>query len=1211
MDLVGHPLVGERVTSFTTIDNIAPAVTGLSPAPDATQVDPGAVVRVTFSEAIDAGSVTADTITLVGPEGPVPGRVDVILNNTVVVFTPLAPMAANAQYGVILGRVRDRAGNSLAAQPTRTFATIDTLPPAVTGLSLPDGARTIEARPVTLTAIAPDVDVARVEFFADTVLLGTTGARPFTLTAVLPAPTAADRSMLLAAIAVDRAGNRGPAASLPILVEPPLPTITSLLPAVLALEMGGGGSLALTLSRAQPVDTTVALTTSRADVAAVPASVLVPAGQPGVAIPVAAGIPGAATISAALNDTSAHSAVTVTPVGPTIASLQPGALSVTQGSAGILTLALTAAPAADAEVLLTSTNPAVVGLPPAARAVVPAGQAAQAFAVFGGTPGQASIQASFNYTSAAAQVTVVTPEAAVVSLLPPVLPLAEGGRAALTVRLAASQPTDTQVLLRTSAPAIIGLPGGQLTVPAHEHAATAYVTGLARGLATVTAELGDSAATAAVEVVPAAGKLDRLECPAAAAEGATIRCTATLSAAQPADTTIALATSSPDVLQAPASVTVPAGSRSAEAGLGALGPGTASVTAGPLNGATQTAEVQVVAGPVGLAALAAGSPAVLVGATTVLTVRLTAAPAADTAVSLSASPAAILALPATATVPAGRTAAEVTLTAVEAGTATLTAGPLNGTTAQAGISVSQMAPILTGLAPAALTLAKGTAERVEVTIAPTQSRPTVVPVASSDPAVEVPSQVTVPAGDSRASVPVLGRLEGQATVTAGPVGAASRQAGVTVTAPGVQAIALTPPAASIGRGETQRFTAIAAFSDATSRDVTSEAAWTSSDAAVAAPAAAGTFEGVAEGCVTVTATLAGAQGSAPLTVTLWPSSGPAISAVTPDRGTVGTAVQIFGSGFSPRASDDHVAFNGVPAPVTAASETTLMATVPAGAGSGPLTLTVGGRTATAPAAFTVLQTFAITPTEATVPLSGSAGFRATLDGVAAPGVTWRVNGIPGGNGSLGTITGGGVYAAPAAMPATLPILVEAVLGSDPTRTVTATVNIVTQTSGLLATAPVSVGIIQPGGAQVLAGPVSVGVTQPIATSVLSGPVSVGIAQPASGQATSAPVSVTAGPVITAISPASGGRGATVTITITGVNLGPLQGSAPVQVLRDGLPDAAITASGAIASPDGTSVTCALAVGSAAATGTRVIRVSTVQGRTTNLDVTTNRFTVNP
>jgi len=261
------------------------------------------------------------------------------------------------------------------------------------------------------------------------------------------------------------------------------------------------------------------------------------------------------------------------------------------------------------------------------------------------------------------------------------------------------------------------------------------------------------------------------------------------------------------------------------------------------------------------------------------------------------------------------------------------------------------------------------------------------------------------------------------------------------------------------------------------------------------------------------ATLGDVSGRVSLAVTLWPSTGPVIAGLAPEIGTVGTAVQIVGSGFSPRAADNRVAFNGTPAPVTAATETSLAVSVPAGATTGPVTVTLGGHTAISPGVFTVLQTFAIVPGSVTVVLGGSVGFRASLDGLPTAAVAWRVNGTVGGSAAQGTITPAGVYTAPGTLPAVLPIQVEAVLTSDPMRVVTATVQIVTQTSGVLVTAPVSVAVTQPGSAQVTSGPVSVGVTQPTSAQVLSGPVSVSVTQPGSAQVTSAPVSVAVSPVI--------------------------------------------------------------------------------------------------
>jgi hypothetical protein len=431
---------------------------------------------------------------------------------------------------------------------------------------------------------------------------------------------------------------------------------------------------------------------------------------------------------------------------------------------------------------------------------------------------------------------------------------------------------------------------------------------------------------------------------------------------------------------------------------------------------------------------------------------------------------------------------------------------------------------------------------------------------------------------------------------------------VTVTAAEAISLAISPPAATIGRGENQQFTVTATYTDTRTQEVTGEVAWTSSDETVATISTAGVATGLAEGAVTIAATLGSFSARVPLTVTFWPSSGPVIAELTPDRGTVGTAVQIVGNGFSPRPTDDRVAFNGVPAPVTAATETALTVSVPAGATTGQVTVTVGAHTATSPGPFTVLQTFEIVPGSATIALGGSVGFRATLDGIPTTGVTWRVNGIAGGTSDLGTINVSGLYAAPNTLPAVLPIQVEAVLTSDPTRMLAATVQVVSQTSGVLMAGPVSVAVTQSAAAQVLAGAVSVGVTQPTSAQVLAGPVSVGVTQPASAQVLSAPVSVTAGPVVTAVSPASGRVGTSVSVTLSGGNL---QGASGVQVLKDGLPDTTVTVSGVAAVPDGTSVTCSLTIASTATTGSRVLQVVTPQGRSSNLNLNTNAFTVQP
>ena len=67
---------------------------------------------------------------------------------------------------------------------------------------------------------------------------------------------------------------------------------------------------------------------------------------------------------------------------------------------------------------------------------------------------------------------------------------------------------------------------------------------------------------------------------------------------------------------------------------------------------------------------------------------------------------------------------------------------------------------------------------------------------------------------------------------------------------------------------------------------------------------------------------------------------------TPSQGGVGTSVTIQGQGFSATPSQNSVAFNGTSATVVSATTSTIVATVPNGASTGPITVTVNGQLAT-------------------------------------------------------------------------------------------------------------------------------------------------------------------------------------------------------------------------------------------------------------------------
>jgi len=70
-----------------------------------------------------------------------------------------------------------------------------------------------------------------------------------------------------------------------------------------------------------------------------------------------------------------------------------------------------------------------------------------------------------------------------------------------------------------------------------------------------------------------------------------------------------------------------------------------------------------------------------------------------------------------------------------------------------------------------------------------------------------------------------------------------------------------------------------------------------------------------------------------------------ITSITPSTGGEGTPVVIVGTGFSATASEDAVTLNGKACPVTSATATQLGITIPADAGSGKITVTVGTKSA--------------------------------------------------------------------------------------------------------------------------------------------------------------------------------------------------------------------------------------------------------------------------
>jgi hypothetical protein len=84
---------------------------------------------------------------------------------------------------------------------------------------------------------------------------------------------------------------------------------------------------------------------------------------------------------------------------------------------------------------------------------------------------------------------------------------------------------------------------------------------------------------------------------------------------------------------------------------------------------------------------------------------------------------------------------------------------------------------------------------------------------------------------------------------------------------------------------------------------------------------------------------------------------------------------------------------------------------------------------------------AINPTTAQVPVNSTQQFTATVTGTSNPAVTWSVDGTSGGNSTVGTISGGGLYTAPNLVPTPASVIVTATSQADTNVSASASVTV--------------------------------------------------------------------------------------------------------------------------------------------------------------------------
>jgi YD repeat-containing protein len=367
-----------------------------------------------------------------------------------------------------------------------------------------------------------------------------------------------------------------------------------------------------------------------------------------------------------------------------------------------------------------------------------------------------------------------------------------------------------------------------------------------------------------------------------------------------------------------------------------------------------------------------------------------------------------------------------------------------------------------------------------------------------------------------------------------------------------------------------------------------------------------------------------------------------ILSFSPHEGLPGDVVTFIGVGFGGGVTN--VSFNGAPATVVSVINSKVVATVPAAATTGLVTITTPTGSATTAEPFTIAGV-RITPSFAALKFGETVQFAAeVLPATLDQAVQWSVDGVVGGNANVGTISATGLYTAGNTRFSALTIRATSVADnarvgdalvrvSDPNDTqsvfaasvtvqrgdtisvassaapVSVRYNAVTENQAASAV-PVAVQYGVDGGQRAaLSAKVSVQRGDTVQAGGFSNPISVLKKSPVQYSAQTF-VSSTMGPYIHSVSPAIITRGTTITLTINGPGL---TGTSTLRFVTaaSGAIDTAFVVSNITVNGDGTSLTATVTVNSTATLGNHIVVVATPVGDSIGIDLGVNIFNVVP
>jgi uncharacterized protein YjdB len=225
---------------------------------------------------------------------------------------------------------------------------------------------------------------------------------------------------------------------------------------------------------------------------------------------------------------------------------------------------------------------------------------------------------------------------------------------------------------------------------------------------------------------------------------------------------------------------------------------------------------------------------------------------------------------------------------------------------------------------------------------------------------------------------VTGVAAGSTTISA-TLGTVTKSTTVTVTAPTIASISVTPVGLTLGIGINQQYTATATYSDGSTQDLVSGVTWSSSSTSVATVNSSGLASTVAAGTTTITATVGSLSDTSTLTIVPAHLTSIDVSPATPSiaLGTTQqfTAVGNFDDGSTQLLTS--VTWSASPLSVSTIDAFGLATAV--GTGTTTISATSGSvaGTATLTVSTATLVSLMVTPANATMAIGTSKQFTAT------------------------------------------------------------------------------------------------------------------------------------------------------------------------------------------------------------------------------------------